>query len=230
MGSTSKASRGGGDPAGSASGRSQARVGSSEASRGGGLGSPGVAADPVGGRPSLPPGTVTGVATAAHRDHEWNQGHNSARDCLRVLPGWAPTGGTPGLPADRWTGIPGPQCLFSSPSPQRGPGAHHRREIATDDAARGAFQTWDPPPHSGGGNAVERRGTSRTAGAPRAGPHDGLSISPRLFISHDSFGLAAFVAMAHGRGRPAGPRDLSLQCCARSTSMLECRRTSDLIS
>lgn len=112
--------------------------------------SPGEAATgPAAARPV--PGPPPRFATAVHKNHERNQPHNSIRDWLRALLAWPATGGTPGLPPDSGTGIPGRTVLIELPF-RGAAGAHRRREIAADAARTGggAFQTWDTRPYPGG--------------------------------------------------------------------------------
>ncbi len=146
------------------------------------------------------------------RNLERNQPPNSTRDCLRVSPGWAATGGTSGLPVDRWTGIPGAQSLFSS-RPEVSPGAHHRREITADatSAGVGRSRRGIPAASSGGGtpwNAVKHRGPP---GAPQPGPHGRtVNLAKTLHITA-YFGSAAFAAQPDGRR--AGGSDRAICHC-----------------
>jgi hypothetical protein len=153
-------------------------------------------------------------------NHERNQPHNSTRDCLRA----------PGRGARRYTGTaigqrnwypPGAQCLLNSRS--GGPPAH----IVVEKwppmlSAQGRRSRRGIPAGRGGGTGAERPEPALT----------GRTVNlAKIVISHDSL-ARQHLPLRHtvaGAGRTA-PRDLPLQCCATSTSMLECRRTLDLIS
>jgi hypothetical protein len=153
-------------------------------------------------------------------NHERNQPHNSTCDCLRA----------PGRGARRYTGTaigqrnwypPGAQCLLNSRS--GGPPAH----IVVEKwppmlSAQGRRSRRGIPAGRGGGTGAERPEPALT----------GRTVNlAKIVISHDSL-ARQHLPLRHtvaGGGRTA-PRDLPLQCCATSTSMLECRRTLDLIS
>ena len=164
---------------------------------------------PPGGRPPR-----TGLRPQFTRNHERNQPHNSTRDYEFSWHGRPPAVHRDCYRTADWYPR-AHRCLLSSRSGV--PSAHIVVEksppMLPAGAPRGVPDVGYPTVR--GWNAAE---------LPRVGPHGGgLSISPRLSISHDSLARQHLPPryMVAGGGR-TGPRDLPLQCCATSTSMLEC--------